>query len=210
MTKILRHMCSLVALALLGCQSEVSIDPGPDMSMRLPTEFSQSFQIAFQENPPLTAQRFLQAFDKFEKYGPVTDDAVLNHARLHASLERGQRFGGILAMDLNNDGLITRIEYEMLSELPNGHQKAARMTGLFEFDENKDDLMTFGEAIRFGESLNARAAEPGLRPIESYLMLFDLNKDGQVIREEIVQALYIYLPPETRSGGSLRASRRMR
>ena len=211
MGKITQHISLLAALALLGCQAQTStapsIEPEPSVSMSLPAEFSRSYQIAFQDNPTLTAQRFLQAFDQFEKYGPVTSDAVRNHARLHASLERGQRMGGILAMDLNADGLITRIEFETLSALPNGNKKASRMAGLFEFDENQDDLMTFEEAIRFGERLNASQQTQSLRPVESYLMLFDLNKDARVTREEMVKALFIYLPPEDRSPLGLRASR---
>ena len=211
MIKSTQYISLLAALALLGCQAQTStapsIEPAPSVSMSLPAEFSQSYQIAFQENPKLTALRFLQAFDEFEIYGPVTTKTVRNHARLQASLERGQRLGGILAMDLNADGLITRIEFETLSGLPNGNKKAARMAGLFEFDANQDDLMSFEEAIRFGERLNARQPEPGLRPIESYLMLFDLNTDGHVMREEVVKALYIYLPQHERSAASLRPSR---
>lgn len=191
--KIILYISLFAACLIAGCRDSASIEPQPRMSMSLPTELSQSLEIAFRENPALTAERFLQTFDRFEKYSPVTQDAVENHARLHATLDRGQRLGGILAVDLNEDGLITRIEFETLSALPNGHDKSVRMAGLFEFDENKDDLMTFEEAIRFGESLNARQDMQTLRPIESYLMLFDRNKDGRVLRDEIVSVLNIYL-----------------
>lgn len=210
--KIVQKKLSLLTVvALLGCQAQTSttssIEPQPSVSMRLPTEFSQSYQVSFQENPSLTAQRFLHAYDNFAKYGPVNYATVQDHARLQMSLERGQMLGGILAVDLNADGLITRIEYETLSGLPNGNKKMARIAGLFEFDENADDLMTFEEAIKFGQTLNERLPQRGLRPIESYLMLFDLNSDGEVEREEVVKALYAYLPPSERSPAGLRASR---
>ena len=175
--------------------------------MRLPTEFSQSLQAAFRENPPLTAQRFLHAYDGFAKYGPVNTETVQDHARLQASVERGQMLGGILAVDLNADGLITRIEYETLSTLPNGNKKSERMAGLFEFDENEDDLMTLEEAIKYGETFNARLPQKNLHPIESYLMLFDLDEDGVVIRDEVVTALYAYLPQSERTYGAMHPSR---
>lgn len=191
--KLIQYIGLFAALLIMGCRETVSIEPKPRMSMSLPTELSQSLDIAFRDNPAFTAERFLQTFDRFENYSPVTRTAVENHARLHATLDRGQRLGGILAVDLNEDGLITRIEFETVSALPNGHDKSVRMAGLFEFDKNKDDLMTFEEAIRFGESLNARANAQTLRPIESYLMLFDRNNDGRVQRDEMVEVMNTYL-----------------
>ena len=209
MSKITQYIIFLTALLLLGCQSETSIEPAPSVSMSLPLEFSESYQIAFRESPRLTAQRFLQAYDGFAKYGPVTADTVQTHARLHTSLERGQILGGILAVDLNADGLITRVEYESLSGIPNGNKKSIRMAELFEFDENQDDLMTLEEAIRFGQDLNERRRQNSLRPIESYLMLFDLNSDGRVLRDEMVRALEFDLPRIESASHVLPASRSM-
>ena len=206
-TRIIQKLSLLTLAALLGCQAQSPIEPQPSVAMRLPTEFSQSYQISFQENPRLTAQRFLRAYDNFAKYGPVNYATVQDHARLQMSLERGQMLGGILAVDLNDDGLITRIEYETLSRLPNGNKKSERMAGLFEFDENKDDLMTFEEAIKYGQTLNERLPQKTLRPIESYLMLFDLNEDGEVMRDEVVTALYAFLPQSERAFGARQASR---
>ena len=205
--KIAQTLGLLTLAALLGCQAQPAAAPQASVPMPLPSAFSQSYQIAFQKNPKMTAQRFMRAFDSFAKHGPVTAETVQDHARLQMSLERGQVYGGILAVDLNADGLITRVEYETLSGLPNGAKKSDRMAGLFEFDENQDDLMTLEEAIRFGQDLYAVRPENGLRPIESYLMLFDLNADGQVIRDEVVKALHIHLTKPEPAAPSLRARR---
>jgi len=67
--------------------------------------------------------------------------------------------------------------------------------------------MTLEEAVRFGQELYAVRSEKGLRPIESYLMLFDLNADGRVVRDEVVKALYIHLPKPEPAAPSLRARR---
>ncbi len=205
--KIAQTLGLLTLAALLGCQAQTNPTPQASAPMSLPTSFSQSYQIAFQKNPKMTAQRFMRAFDSFAKHGPVTAETVQDHARLQMSLERGQVYGGILAVDLNADGLITRVEYETLSGLPNGAKKSDRMAGLFEFDENQDDLMTLEEAVRFGQDLYAVRPENGLRPIESYLMLFDLNGDGQVIRDEVVKALHIHLSKSEPAASGLRARR---
>ena len=197
----------LTLAALLGCQAQPAVAPQASVPMPLPSAFSQSYQIAFQKNPKMTAQRFLRAFDNFAEHGPVTTQTVQDHARLQMSLERGQVYGGILAVDLNADGLITRVEYETLSGLPNGAKKSNRMAGLFEFDENHDDLMTLEEAVRFGQELYAVRSKKGLRPIESYLMLFDLNGDGQVVRGEMERALHIHLSKSEPAASGLRARR---
>ena len=197
--RFLKQIYLLALVALLGCQAQPPIEAQPSVSMRLPTEFSRSFQDSFQANPGLTAERFLQAFDGFAKYGPVTSQSVQDHSRLRASLERGQILGGILSIDLNGDGLITRKEYETLSGLPNGNKKFIRMAGLFDFDINQNGSINVEEAILFGENLNALRSQNNLFPIESYLMLFDINTDGEVLREEVVRALYAHLPESERT-----------
>jgi len=115
MFRIIKYTGLSAVFAVLGCQAQTSnaphIETQSSVSISLPSEFSESYKIAFEQNPVLTAQRFLQAFDNFEKFQPVTTEAVKDHARLQASLEQGQLLGGILAVDLNNDNLITRIKY---------------------------------------------------------------------------------------------------
>lgn len=209
-TQIVQILSLLTVAALLGCQAQPSTKTSTKAStesqarapLPLPTEFSQSYQMAFQENPSLTAQRFLHAYDGFTQHSPVTRKTVQDHAKVHASLERGQILGGILATELNADGLITRFEFETLPAFPNGNKKPDRFAGIFEFDENKDDLMTFEDALRFGQELNALHSENNQHPIESYLMLFDLDADGEVMRDEVMMALHIHLPkPERARGG---------
>jgi len=84
------------------------------------------------------------------------------------------------------------------------------MAGMFEFNENEDDLMTRTEAVKVGEDLTKRRHQDYLRPIESYVMLFDLNSDGHVLRDEVLTSLEFDLPVSANPGYMLRASRPMR
>ena len=194
----------------MGCQGQNAAEPLPPVSLELPTEFSQSYQLAFQANPQLTAQRFLSAYDGFAHYGPVTAESLKNHARLRAATERARGFTDILAMDLNEDGLIIRAEYDALTGLPNGTKKALRLAGLFSFDENQDGYISREEAYVFSQHLNTVRPKNTLRPIESYLMLFDLNGDEQVMRGEVVKALGVHLQVKKRSVAELRGGPALR
>ena len=188
----------LVALMfLLGCQEDKTIAPAliPQASQNivLPTRFDESLERAFQANPEQTAQRILRAHDGFSRVGPVTPQSVKNYLRLEASTDRANIMADILAIDLNGDEVITRAEYGVLSKLPNGFKKSARLDDLFAYDENLDGYISLNEAFDFAEHMAAARARRDLRPIGSYLMLFDLNGDGTVLRPEVVKALRDYL-----------------
>ena len=127
----------------------------------------------------------MQAYDGLAAYGPVTYESVHGHALLHAFIENGQGRGGILAADLNAQGFITRIEFETRSAF--SMESTNRLTGVFEFNESEDELMRLDDAVKFGQDLFEA-------PIERYLMLFDLNADGQVMRNEVVNAMEAYVP----------------
>ena len=171
-----------ICAAFLGGQGQEFASAAPTVSApsAFPREFSPSYAIAFRKTPQLTAQRVLRAYDGLAKYGPVTYEAVHGHAMLQSFVEKDQGRGGILAAELNASGYITRIEFETRSAISNG--RSDRLAGVFEFDETHDELMSLEEAVQFGQDLFEA-------PIERYLMLFDLDADGLVARDEVVTGL---------------------
>ena len=183
--KIIPKIGCFICAGLLGGQSRPAAAPIVSAPQTLPTEFSASYQLAFQKTPHLTAQRFLNAYDDLAAYGPVTYEAVQGHAMLQAFVEKGQGRGGILAVDLNANGLITRIEFETRSAFSNDN--ANRLAGVFEFDETQEELMSLEEAVQFGQDLFEA-------PIERYLMIFDVNLDGEVTRSEMKAQLFGLFP----------------
>ena len=173
-----------ICAALLGGQGQPSAAPTLTSPQTLPTGLSPSYILAFRKSPQLTAQRFLDAYDGLAVYGPVIHESVHGHALLHAFIENRQGRGGILAADLNAQGFITRIEFETRSAF--SMENADRMAGVFVFDETQEELMTLADAVKFGQDLFEA-------PIERYLMLFDLNADGYVMRDEVVNAMEAYV-----------------
>lgn len=183
-----------ICAALLGGQGQLSAAPTLNSPKTLPMQLSSSYETAFRKTPQLTSQRFLRAYDGLSAYGPVTYEAVHGHALLQALIEDGQGRGGILAADLNAKGFITRIEFETRSAFSN--DGSDRLAGIFEFDETLEELMTLEEAVQFGQDLFEA-------PIERYLMLFDLNADGLVVREEVVTGLEKFIGEAERAEGGL-------
>lgn len=55
--------------------------------------------------------------------------------------------------------------------------------------------------MQFSRGLYAKRSKRNLRPIESYLMLFDLNTDSTVTRTEMKVALKPYLAQGVQSRG---------
>ena len=193
---------------LLGCQVETGAagptTPQESLTIELPTNFGESLERAFQVNPEQTATRILRAHDAFSRVGPVTTQSVKDYARLERSTDRARIVTDILAADLNADQLITRAEFAVLPQLPNGYKKAVRLDGLFEHDENRDGYISLHEAFAFAGHLNAARIEGDMHPIGTYLMLFDLNADGTVVRAEVIKALRDYLSNTNKTAQGLR------
>ncbi|MEP4050959.1 MAG: hypothetical protein ABJN22_01810 [Litorimonas sp.] len=184
-SKAIGVMC---CLGLLGCQPATSITPleAPD----LPVDLPESYRAALYENPEATAQRFVAAFDGLAKTGPVTRRRVQDYTRLQDGLERGRLLGYVLALDLNGDTNITQSEYEVFSSFPKGPNKILALKDLFQSDANQDEIISLPEAVLYSRDLHARAGTQDMRPIESYLMLYDLNSDGEVMRSELTDQLF--------------------
>jgi len=186
--KIILKIGLFICAGFLGGQGQPAAAPTVSAPSALPTEFSSSYEIAFEKTPQLTAQRILNAYDGLTAYGPVTYEAVQGHAMLQALVEKDQGRGGILAADLNRRGYVTRIEFETRSAF--SIDNADRLAGVFEFDETHDELMSLEEAVQFGQDLFEA-------PIERYLMLFDLDGDGVVVRDEVMTGLGEFVGTES-------------
>jgi len=187
-----------------GADGKKSLAPlKPSQPIELPLRLSDSYVRSLDAVPALTAQRFFTAYENLAAYGPVTKEKILDHARFHAALERGQFLSYIFAYDLNGDMDITRSEFDALARLPIGSNHALGEAPLFKGDENGDDVISLTEAVRYSRALYAQRSKRALRPIESYLMLFDLNVDGVITRTEMKVSLKPYLRREDaeRGGG---------
>ena len=182
-------------MLLLGCQGDRAAAPAAqtEQNIELPTHFDENLERAFQANPEQTAQRILRAHDGFSRVGPVTTKSVKDYMRLEAATDRARIMTDILAIDLNGDQLITRAEFDVLSNLPNGYRRFVRLDGLFGYDENLDGYISLSESFDFATHRAAAPAKTQMQPLGSYLMLFDLNADGRVMRAEVVKALKAYL-----------------
>ena len=182
-------------MLLLGCQGDRAAAPAAqaEQNIELPTHFDENLERAFQANPEQTAQRILRAHDGFSRVGPVTTKSVKDYLRLEAATDRARILTDILAIDLNGDQLITRAEFDVLSNLPNGYRRFVRLDGLFGYDENLDGYISLSESFDFATHRAAAPAKTQMQPLGSYLMLFDLNADGRVMRAEVVKALKAYL-----------------
>ena len=182
-------------MLLLGCQGDRAAAPATqaEQNIELPTHFDENLERAFQANPEQTAQRILRAHDGFSRLGPVTTKSVKDYMRLEAATDRARIMTDILAIDLNGDQLITRAEFDVLSNLPNGYRRFVRLDGLFGYDENLDGYISLSESFDFATHRAAAPAKTQMQPLGSYLMLFDLNADGRVMRAEVVKALKAYL-----------------
>ena len=186
--RIILKIGLFICAGFLGGQGQPAAAPTVSAPSALPTEFSSSYEIAFEKTPQLTAQRILNAYDGLAAYGHVTYEAVQGHAMLQALVEKDQGRGGILAADLNRRGYVTRIEFETRSAF--SIDNADRLAGVFEFDETHDELMSLEEAVQFGQDLFEA-------PIERYLMLFDLDGDGVVVRDEVMTGLEEFVGTES-------------
>ena len=199
---------------LLGCQGDKTaapvLTPQEIDNIDLPTSFGQSLELAFQANPEQTARRILRAHDGFSRVGPVTTKTVKDYLRLEASTHRARFFTDILAIDLNGDQLITPAEFDVLPTVPNGYKKAMRLDALFGYDENLDGYISVDEALEFAGYLSDLRAKTEMHPIGRYLMLFDLNGDGKVVRPEVVKALRDYLSDTRNTEPPLKRQARLR
>ncbi len=198
------------AILLLGCQGERSqsaaLTPTGARAVDLPQRFDDSLEKAFQRNPKQTAQRILRAHDGFSRAGPVTTESVKNYIHLEAAAARAQFLSDIMASDLNGDSLITPAEFAVLPRLPNGYKKARRLDGLFSHDKNQDGYISLAEAYDFASALKAARMKSDIAPIGSYLMLFDLNADGTVLRAEMTKALRDYVEGDEQPKTALRGA----
>ena len=203
---------SLIAGGLIfGCRPAADLAPAlpkpalpaPSLEISLPTRLSESYMKSLDAVPELTAKRFLTAYENLAAYGPVNRDKISNHARFQAASQRGQILGALLAFDLNGDTQITREEFERLARIPTGAKKILGGQPLFKADKNRDEVISAVEAIGFSRALYDLRSKRDMRPIESYLMLFDLNTNGVVTRTEMKVALKPYLARGTapRGGG---------
>ena len=183
----------LGAFGLMGCEPQSASLP-PLEGLDLPPALSASYEASFFERPEITAHHFLTAYDRFAEAGPVTRANVLDYSRMQEALERGRLLGHILALDMNGDGNITRPEFQVYSALPQGANKRLRLEDIFLSDENEDEVISLAEAILYSRELYARATAYEMRPIESYLMLFDVNGDGTVTRPEMKRHLFDLFP----------------
>jgi len=204
----------LAVVGLSACQPPAA--PSPDNmyhekilapGVTLPMTLSESYQAAFEAAPQLTALRFLDAYDDFAASGPVTRARVEGHASLRAGMERGQFLGHILAMDLDGDAQITRLELDAALALPGWANKPPAIEQIFGSDDNQDGRISIDEALRFSDTLRAKSAAKILKPIESYFLMSDANGDEIVTRVEMKNYLYEKLdkhnalPPQLRGGG---------
>lgn len=201
----------LAACLFFGCQEDPSARaPQASAEIELPSAFDESLELAFQANPEQTAKRILRAHDGFSRVGPVTTQSVKDYMRLERSADRARIVTDILAIDLNGDQMITRAEFDVLPTLPNGYKKAARLSGLFEHDKNNDTYISLSEALIFAEQLNTARFKNDIHPIGSYLMLFDLDADGRVMRAEVTLALRDYLKDIQKPNTALRGKQVLR
>jgi len=201
----------LAAAFLIGCQAETSARaPQGSVAVDLPTKFDESLELAFQANPEQTAKRILRAHDGFSRVGPVTTASVKDYIRLERAADRARNVSDILSVDLNGDQLVTPAEFEVLPGLPNGYKKAVRLGGLFNYDKNGDTVISLSEAMTFAQALNTARLKTDIAPIGSYLMLFDLNADGQVTRAEILKALREYVSEASAPNAELRGKSAVR
>ena len=181
---------------LAGCQAEAVSAPQQNASGDLPSEFSETLQTAFQDTPVLTAEGFLSVHAHFAQSGPVTQQAVEDYLRVQMATQQAKTLNDILATDLNGDQFVTRAEYDHSMSLPGGAKNAVRLAGLFAFDKNQDGHISMLEAIDCAENLESLRPQNEIYPLERHLMLFDLDADGQVIREELILALGVHVPSD--------------
>ena len=165
----------------------------PVEEIKLPMRLSESYLKSLDAVPELTAKRFFTAYENLAAYGPVTENKIIDHARFQAASQRGKILSALLAYDLNGDLEITRSEVEALSMIAIRPQKTLGSRPFFNADTNRDDTLSFAETLRYSRKLYAEHSQKDMRPIESYLMLFDLNTNGVVTRTEMKVALKPYL-----------------
>jgi hypothetical protein len=155
----------------------------PASSPYLPDALSPTYQIALRKNPAFTAKLFLQAYEDVAASGPVTSDAVQAYVQRQIASGPQPARGGIVSAKLNTEGFITRLDVKLGGATPKP------LGAIFEFSAAQEALMSFEESVAFGQELFSAQPEENIFPIESYLMLFDLDGDGTVAREEVERAL---------------------
>ena len=202
---IARYGALISAAVSVGCSPanspEQSVPFLEFSDIQLPQRLHDSYMKSLDAVPELTAKRFLSAYENLAVYGPVTDEKIRDHARFQAASERSQFLSHIFAYDLNGDMKITRSEVEALARIPIRPHKALGERPLFTADKNANDIISLYEATHYSRALYMKRSQGGLRPIESYLMLFDLNTDGVVTRTEMMVSLKPYLGQGVQSRG---------
>jgi len=81
-------------------------------------------------------------------------------------------------------------------------ERSQFLSHIFAYDLNGDMKITRSEVEALARiPIKPGRTQGGLRPIESYLMLFDLNTDGVVTRTEMMVSLKPYLGQRVQSRG---------
>ena len=185
---------NLISLSLLCGFGVIACQPAaeyrPIATPDLPMSLSDDYRADFMETPQSSAAQFLTAYQDFAKSGPVTLDRMEEHLRLQAAAVRGQFLANVLAFDLNGDLDITQSEMHAVRNAPQWDQKTISLADLFEADENQDGRVSFQESVLYSRSLYQKAKPTDWLPIESYLVLSDLDRDGTITDREMKTYIY--------------------
>lgn len=201
-----------------GCEAPQKSNSQNDLkalpSLDLPVEFSQSYEDAFQNQPESTARQFLQNYDRLARRNDVTKDHLLKMLQSNLAAKRATYISYIYQLDLDGDGKVTREEYlSKYDDLYWLKRRGNETLDLLDFDENKDGAISGNEVILISRELTKQVHKDDAYPLMAYLALFDFDKNGTIIREEVLQGLEKFHPDfvKTEAGPvKLKSSKRPR
>ncbi len=121
--------------------------------------------------------------------GGLTPAGIEEHVALERAAARASAMRRLLAMDLDNDGIVTREELAVTLRAASATARGRLERQFTAADVNADTRIDSAEMRSEGQAAALRALTEAEASVLRALMTLDANQDGAVEQEELRQAL---------------------
>jgi len=160
---------------------------GQDDMAQFVQGLNQDLIQTIENNPDGSLQTLMSFAYKFDLDG-VVDSAVFENAkRMQNAMDRIRYLQPILVLDLDGDGAVSQDEFRIVAVTQDARLRATSEVMRLSADENQDNTISIGEALKYAQGKLDVARQKSHRMIiTDEIPNMDINGDGQTTIKEIM------------------------